>query len=120
MMTGARTPEELETLLEDTLMLRDQQALAELFEDGAMLVVNDERSARGGEAIARLALVTWAGEHSYVANPQYVMQARDIALIVSERSINVVRRDNRGTWRYAIVRQLVDDGLIINFERRLK
>jgi hypothetical protein len=112
MSIGTRTPEELETLFEDTLMLRDHQALAELFEEGAVLIVDDERSARGGEAIARLALVTWADGQPYVANPQWVMQARDIALIVSERGINVVRRGSDGTWRYAIVRQSVVDELM--------
>jgi hypothetical protein len=120
MSAGARTPEELETLFEDTLLLRDRQALAELFEDGAVLVMGDERSARGGEDIARLALGTWEGGRTYVADPQHVMQARDIALIVSERGVNVVRRGSDGTWRYAIVRQSVDDGLMIEFERRQK
>ena len=112
MSAGARTPEELETLLEDTLLLRDHQALAELFEFDAVLHVGDERSARGGEAIARLALVTWEGDHSYVADPQLVMQARDIALIISRWGINVVHRSSGGTWRYAIVRQSVADGLL--------
>lgn len=120
MNTGARTPEELETLFEDTLLLGDHQALAELFEDGAVLAIGDIRSARGGEAIVRLALVTWTGRHTYVANPQYVMQARDIALIVSKQGINVVRRSGDGTWRYAIVCQLVDDGLMMNVARRQK
>lgn len=118
MSVGARTPEELETLFEDSLVLRDRQALAELFENGAVLVVGDERSARGGEDIARLALVTWEGDHTYVADPKRVMQARDLALIVSERGINVVRRGSDGTWRYAIVRQSVDDELRMEFERR--
>lgn len=109
MSIGAQTPEELETLFEDTLMLRDHQGLVELFEDGAVLVIGKERSARGGEAIARLALMTWVGGKTYVANPQYVMQARDIALIICERGINVVRRGRSGTWRYAIFRQLDED-----------
>jgi hypothetical protein len=115
---GARTPEELETLFEDTLVLRDRQALAELFEDGAVLVASDERSARGGEEIARLALATWIGDHTYVADLRRVVQARDIALIVAERGINVARRGSDGSWRYAIVRQSVDDGLMMEFERR--
>ena len=118
MSTGAHTPEELETLFEDTLVLRDHQALAELFEDGAVLVVGDERSARGGEAIARLALVTWEGDHTYVADPQFVVQARDIVLIISKWGINVMRRGSDGNWRYAIVRWSVNDKLIMEFERR--
>lgn len=110
---GARTPEELETLFEDGLVLRDPQALADLFESGAVLAVDDERTAHGGEAIAQLALVTWAGDHTYIAEPKRVMQARDIALIVSGQGINVVRRATDGTWRYAIVRKSYGDNLII-------
>jgi hypothetical protein len=118
MSTGARTPEELEMLFEDALVLRDHQALAELFEDGAVLAVGDERPAHGGEDIVRLALATWEGGQTYVADPQCVIQARDIALIVSERGINVVRRGSNGTWRYAIVCQSIDNGLMMEFERR--
>lgn len=118
MGAGAQTPEELETLFEDTLLLRDRQALAELFEDGAVLVVSDEESARGGEDIAQLALVTWEGGRTYVADPQGVMQARDIALLVSRRGTNVMRRGSDGTWRYAIVCQATDNELMMEFERR--
>ena len=45
MRAGARTPEELETLLEDAFVLCDQQALAQLFEPGAMLVDRSSRFA---------------------------------------------------------------------------
>ena len=56
MSVGARTPEELETLLEDALLLRDGPALAELFESGAVLAVNDEPERGGGvpEAVGAL------------------------------------------------------------------
>jgi hypothetical protein len=101
---GARTPEELEVLFEDTLLLRDLRGLSALFEDGAVLVAG-EGSARGGKAIARLALATWEESHSYVAKPQRVIQSRDIALIVAERGLNVVRRSSDGTWHYAIICQ---------------
>ena len=50
MRSGAQTPEELETLLEDTFVVRDRQALAALFEDGAVLGAGG-LEARGGEAI---------------------------------------------------------------------
>ncbi len=111
MVGGARTPEELETLLEDALVVGDRAALAALFEAGAVLIAGDERPARGGEAIARLALATWAGDHTYVADPRRVMQARDIALIIAEQGINVVRRGRDGAWRYTIVRLFVEDGI---------
>lgn len=115
---GARTPEELETLLEDALLLRDPRALAELFEAGAVFSAGAspttaghgaaERSARGGADIARLALMRWPGGHNYVADPQCVMQARDLALMVARRGFSVMRRGNDGTWRYAIVRQSLE------------
>ena len=111
MVAGARTPEELETLLEDVLVLRDGEALAELFEAGAVLVAGRGEPARGRGEIARLALATWAGDRTYVADPRRVLQARDLALIVAEAGINVVRRGHDGAWRYAIVSLLVDDGI---------
>jgi len=102
---GARTAEELETLLEDALLLRNQEALTGLFADGAVLVTGDARSARATETITQLALATWADDHTYVADPRCVVQARDIALIVAEWGINVARRGGDGVWRYQIVRQ---------------
>ena len=110
MVAGARTPEELETLLEDALVLRDGEALADLFEEGAVLVAGHGRPARGRGQIARLALATWAGDHTYVADPRRVVQARDLALVVAEQGINVVRRGHDSAWRYAIVLLSVDDG----------
>ncbi len=46
MSTGARSPEELETLLEDAFVLDDAAALARLFEPTAVLVVAGEGSRR--------------------------------------------------------------------------
>ena len=110
MSDGARTPEELETLFEDTLVIRDREALLDLFEAGAVLVVGDDRPARGGEAIARLALAVWDGDRTYVADPRRVMQARDVALVIAESGVNVARRRRDGTWRYAVVLVSVEDG----------
>lgn len=78
MTPGARTPEELDTLLEDAFIANDRAALDELLEPGAVLI---------GSA--------------HVASPSNVLQARDTALLVGEHSISVaVRRDGR--WRFAI------------------
>lgn len=109
MSAGARSPEELETLFEDGLVIRDREALIALFERGAVLVAGDERQARGGE-IVPLALAMWDGGHTYIADPRCVMQARDIALIVTGQGVNVVRRGGDGTWRYAIVLLSADVG----------
>ncbi len=110
MRAGAQTPEELETLLEDAFVIRDREALAELFEIGAVLVASDGApEVRGGEAIARLATAMWEHDRSYLADPRRVLQARDTALVVADRGINVVRRGSDGTWRYAISLLTLDD-----------
>lgn len=99
---GGHTPEELETLFEDALLMHDRPALAALFEPGAVLDAGTAPGCRGA-AIATAALSLWSGAHSYVADPRRVMQARDIALIVAARSIHVARRGTDGTWHYAVV-----------------
>jgi ketosteroid isomerase-like protein len=110
MRRGARTPEELETLFEDALVIRDREALAQLFEDGAVLVAADGlREARGSQEIARLAVTMRDRDHAYVADPRRVLQARDTALVVAEQGINVVRRGSDGVWRYAIALLSFDD-----------
>ena len=109
MKGGARTPEELETLLEDAFVIRDRDALTELFENGAVLGAGDLREARGEEEIARFATALWDHERTYVAAPRRVLQARDTALVVSEQGINVVRRGRDGEWRYAIALLSFDD-----------
>jgi hypothetical protein len=103
MPAGARTPEELETLLEDAFVLHDPQALAELFNPSAMLVASGGLpEARGRRQIARVAAQLWDAERLYLADPRRVLQARDTALAVSGRATNVVRRTDNGSWRYAI------------------
>jgi len=101
-LAGARTPEELETLFEDICVTRDPTALAGLFEEQAVLMADDGHTVRGGDAITCLMMELWEGNQIYVANPLRVVQARDIALIVGERSINVARRGGDGDWRYVI------------------
>ncbi|MCO5221362.1 MAG: hypothetical protein M9947_07230 [Thermomicrobiales bacterium] len=103
MSDGARTPEELETLFEDSLLLRDGPALSRLFDGGATLVAQNAGTARGVADIARLALETWHGVPVYVADPRRVVQTHDLALIVTGTTINVARRGHDSTWRYAIV-----------------
>ena len=101
---GAQTPEELEMLFEDSLLLRDPKSLIALFADGAALVIDGQEAVRGKD-IARLALATWNGDQAYVGHPHHVIQARNMALIISEQGINVVRRNRHGSWQYIIVCQ---------------
>ena len=103
MEAGARTPEELETLLEDAFVLGDQQALARLFQAGAMLVVGGGLpEARGRRQIARVATQLWDLDRSYLADPRRVLQVHDTALVLAGHAINVGRRGTDGFWRYAI------------------
>ena len=103
MRPGARTPEELEALLEDAFVIRDREAIAALFERHAILVMGDVApAARGGDEIVRAAAEMWARDLTYFAAPRRVLQARDTALVLAEQGINVLRRGDDRTWRYAI------------------
>jgi hypothetical protein len=103
MDAGARTPEELETLLEDAFVLHDHQALAQLFHPGAMLVASGGLpEARDHRQTAQVAAQLWDSQRLYLADPRRVLQVRDPALVLAGRAINVVRRADDGSWRYAI------------------
>lgn len=102
MPEGGRTPEELETLLEDACIARNVEGLLALFDRAGVLVAADtEHPARGGEQIAQAAAAIWRQQPTYVASPQRVVQAHDIALSVGG-GINVLRRGPDGAWRFAI------------------
>jgi hypothetical protein len=100
---GARTPEELEALFEDAIVLRDTRAVAPLFEARALLVGGGGMGeVRGSEQIARSASALWSRDLAYVADPKRVIQAHDVALVLAKQATSVVRRDGDGAWRYAI------------------
>lgn len=105
MVTGGRTPEELETLFEDALLLRDGEAAAQLFEARGVLVVGGGlQEARGREQIARIAADVSQSRCAYLADPRQVLQVRDTALVLGASAVNVVRRSKGGYWRYVISR----------------
>lgn len=105
-------------MFEDALVVRDREAVAHLFEDGGVIAVGGTpRQARGRAQIARFATHIWAQEPTYLADPQRVLQARDTALVVAPRAINVVRRARDGTWRYAISLLAVADTTTTTEER---
>ncbi len=110
MSTGASTPEELESLLEDGFMLGDRAGLAELFESSAVLCADHETDGlRGSEEIARATAALYERGHSYLAQPRRLLQSGDTALMVGERAINVMRRGPDRRWRYAISLLETDD-----------
>lgn len=103
MSSGAATPEELETLFEDAFMLRDQAALTQVFEPGAVLVPGGGlHQGRGRDEIAGVAEQMWAGQRMHVADLRRVVQVRDTALILSACAVSVARRSHDGRWRYMI------------------
>lgn len=102
MSTGARTPEELETLLEDAFITRDRTGFRALFDDGAVLAPADAGEARGADAIGAAADRLWAAGRTYLGGDARVLQTRATALVVSRAGIHVARRDGDGTWRVAI------------------
>lgn len=110
MESSASTPEELETLFEDAILLRDPGALAALFDDGAVLATGRQAPAWGGDTIVQHVLVHWHDEYVFIADPRCVVQARNIALIVAAHSIHVAQRDCDGIWRYRIL-LLADDAI---------
>jgi hypothetical protein len=101
---GARTPEELDLLLEDTFVLRDGAALAQLFEASAVLVVGDTFSeARGREEITAVAARMWQMDQCYISDPTRIIQCDDIAFVTGPSSVSVVRRSIDRSWHFAIV-----------------
>lgn len=104
MTLAARTPEELETLLEDSLLLADSDALEELFEDFAVLSSADRpQQVRGSREIGIFVAETWAKRHTYLAEPRLIVQAGDTALVLGALGVNVVRQGYDGMWRYEIL-----------------
>jgi len=103
MTSGAQTPEELDTLLEDAFVLRDGAMLGQLFDDGAVFAnARGGPVARGGAAIGRALGELWATGGTYVAGPRHVLQAGGTALVVGDGAIHVARRDSDGVWRAVI------------------
>jgi len=101
MRSGARTPEELDALLEDAFVVRDRRAVAALFESEALLVDAAAGEARGAREIASWAIQTWKRGVTFLATEPRVLQAGDTALVLTPDGIGVARHDDRG-WRYAI------------------
>lgn len=100
---GARTPEELEALHEDALVMRDIAMLRGVYDEQAVLAAASGKTASGVNDCVELALASWQGDHPYVADPCSLTLAGDLTLIVSRDRISVARRDRHGGWRYAIV-----------------
>jgi ketosteroid isomerase-like protein len=102
MTAGARTPEELDLLLEDAVVAEDGSATGVLFADGAVLTYAGEPEARGADAIRRALDDLRRSGCTYVARPGRVVMVRDMAVLVSGTATHVLRRNRDGTWRAVI------------------
>ncbi len=107
MNAGGRTPEELDTLLEDALVVRDRARLRSLFCDGAVFA-SGPRESRGGEAIGRAAVELFEEGGTYVAGDGRVLRSRGLALLSSAGAAHVACRGPDGAWRIAICLLHVD------------
>ncbi len=89
----AQSPEELELLLEDALVLQDDAAVAALFEEGGVLV-DRSRCVRGRSQVAYL-----LAQQDYLAAPCSVTVVKNVAIVVGPQTVNVSCRDPGGGWR---------------------
>jgi ketosteroid isomerase-like protein len=100
---GGQTPEELETLLEDAVLLRDLDGLARLFEHSGVLIAGlDHQPAHGRAEIARAAARAWERGDGYLPDQRRVVQIGDTALVLGKGAINVARRGRDRSWRFII------------------
>jgi uncharacterized protein (TIGR02246 family) len=116
---AARTPEELDTLFGRALNAGDLDALVALYEPQASLMPSPGKVVVGAPAI-REALAAFIGAKPRITlTPRLVSQAGDLALVTAKwelelngddgkpakmhgESVEVVRRQADGTWRFAI------------------
>ena len=77
--------------------MRDAEAVAELFEDGGVLVNGQTwQLMRRREDVLQVAALLCQDYHGYLADPRRVLQARDTALLIGDGVINVARRSKDG------------------------
>jgi hypothetical protein len=92
-MVGAASPEELETLLEDAVLLGDGAAVTDLFESAGVLVVGH------GPAVDRRLALDVLRRQSFVASVRSVTVVRDVAVVVGDRTVTVSCRSRDHGWR---------------------
>jgi hypothetical protein len=92
----AGSPEELEILLEDALLLHDATAVAALFDDRGVLVTGPGSVLGPADAANALA------EHTFVASPHSATLVGDIAVVVGDRTVNISCRGTDRRWRLVV------------------
>lgn len=102
MIRGAASPEELELLLEDAILLGDGEAIDNLFTSGGTLAAGGLLPVGRGREMLDV-LLSWNERGPrYLGSSTRIIQARRTALIVGHDAISVARRAHDGSWRFAI------------------
>lgn len=94
---SAASPEELDTLLEDALLMGDGPAVAALFAGSDALVATAGCVRNGAEAVELLT------ERGYLASPSFVRVGSGVALAIGERTVAVSGRGAAGRWQLLAV-----------------
>jgi hypothetical protein len=102
MVSGGRTPEELETLLEDAVLMDDADAAARLFEPYGLLFAEGTACELVSREGIRRAAAGWLFRDGYLGTARHVLQAGDTALLLGADVVSVVRRREDGSWKYVI------------------
>lgn len=92
----AVSPEELEVLLEDALLLHDATAVADLFEDRGVVITGPGSVTRRAQAADALA------ERDFIASPRSVTVLDDIAVVVGDQTVNISCRGTDRRWRLVV------------------
>ncbi|MGZ8688233.1 MAG: hypothetical protein ACXWZP_07375 [Gaiellaceae bacterium] len=98
----ARTPDDLDALLEDASVLGDPACFRALFDEHALLVDPWGREARGADAIAGAFRELRSREGAYVACASRILCNGGSALVVADGGTHVMRRTSGRVWRVTI------------------
>ncbi len=102
MTRAARSPEELELLLEDAILLGDAAAIDDLFTRGGTLAAGGLHPIGRGPEMFEM-LLSWNERGpGYVGNSTAIVQAGRTALLIGRAAVSVARRSRDGSWRFAI------------------
>ena len=94
---AAASPEELETLLEDAVLLHDDGRCRGPLR-GPRMLVTEGRCLHGHTSAAQV-----LAQRDYVAAVRSVAVVGDLAVVVGEQAVNVSRRGPDRRWRLAVV-----------------
>lgn len=112
-MTGAQTPEEIDTLFAEAMSVGDLDAVMDLYEPGAVFPWPPDVVHEGVDAIRKVWEPFVANKPANEFNVKKVLIADDVAVIykswkttgeaeVSATAIEVSRRQEDGSWKLVI------------------